>query len=147
RSKMTVPSSQGQVTPNGTFWWWIGFQNDFVPADPWIIWIQRSVLPDVHGERKISTSTVCNLSQCTGPTVTPPVDASFHWYRIERDANTTRWYYDGVLSYTVADPNNSDHPVILRNWAVTSDLVVDWIRARALAAPEPAVTVGAETMP
>jgi hypothetical protein len=36
---------------------------------------------------------------------------------------------------------------MLRNWAVTSDLVVDWIRGRALASPEPAVTVGAETTP
>jgi len=36
---------------------------------------------------------------------------------------------------------------MLRNYAVTSDLLVDWIRARTLASPEPAVTVGAETVP
>lgn len=148
RSKMTAPASAGQVTADGTFWWWVGFQDNFTPADPWIIWIQRGNSPvDVHGERKISSSSVCNMSQCTGPTVTPAVDSNFHVYRIERDVNDTRWFYDGVQSYTIADPNNSDHPLIIRNWAVTSDLQVDWIRARALAAPEPTVTVGAETSP
>lgn len=148
RSKMTVPSSAGQVTTNGTFWWWVGFQDTFTPADPWIIWIQRNGSPvDVHGERKISSSTVCNMSQCSGPSVTPAVDSNFHVYRIERDVNETRWYYDGALSYSVGDPNNSTHPVMLRNWAVTSDLNVDWVRGRALASPEPTVTVGAETVP
>ena len=147
RSKMTAPASAGQVTANGTFWWWVGFQDNFTPADPWIIWIQRGNSPvDVHGERKISSSSVCMNGCSTTATV---VDANFHVYRIERDVNETRWYYDGAQSggSPVADPNNTDHPLIIRNWAVTSDLQVDWIRARALAAPEPTVTVGAETNP
>ena len=149
RSRMTAPSSAGQVTSNGTFWWWIGFQDTFTPADPWIIWVQRNGNPvDVHGERKISTSSVC-ASGCSTAAVTPAVDSSYHWYRIERDANETRWFYDGaqVMGSPVGDANNMDHPVMLRNYAVTSDLLVDWIRARALASPEPAVTVGAETVP
>jgi len=146
RSKMTVPSSAGQVTPNGTFWWWIGYQDSFTPADPWILWVQRNGSPvDVHGERKLASSLVCNMSQCIGPTAS--VDNQYHWYRIERDANETRWYYDGLLSYSVADPNNGDHPIMLRNFAVTSDLEVDWIRARQLISPEPTVTIGAETLP
>ena len=147
RSKMTAPASAGQVTANGTFWWWIGFQDTFSPAQPWIVWIQRNGSPvDVHGERNIASSGVC-MNNCLGPPVAPPVDGNYHWYRIDRDAFETRWYYDGALSDSVADPNNTDHPVMLRNWAVTSDLDVDWIRARALASPEPAVTVGAETVP
>ncbi|HEX6838611.1 MAG TPA: hypothetical protein VF334_18665 [Polyangia bacterium] len=147
RSKMTVPSSAGQVTANGTFWWWVGYQDDFTPQPPWIIWIQRSGGPvDVHGERKISSSTVC-MNGCN--TTAQVVDANFHVYRIERDANETRWFYDGMPAggSPVADPNNSDHPIMLRNWAATSDLLVDWIRARALASPEPTVTIGAETIP
>jgi hypothetical protein len=147
RSKMTVPSSAGQVTSNGTFWWWVGFQDNFTPADPWIIWIQRNGSPvDVHGERKIASPSVC-ANGCN--TAAQVVDASFHVYRIARDVNETRWYYDGVqaMNSPVADPNNTTHPVMLRNWAVTSDLLVDWIRGRALITPEPTVTVGAETIP
>lgn len=144
RSRVTDPASAGQVTPNGTFWWWVGFQDSFTPADPWIVWIQRSGGPvDVHGERKISSSSVCN-NGCNGPSIA--VDNAFHWYRIERDVNTTRWYYDGALSYSVDDPNNAAHPLMLRDWGVTSDLVVDWIRTRALITPEPTVTVGAEVV-
>jgi len=147
RSRMTDPASAGQVTANGTFWWWIGFQDNFTPAEPWIIWIQRSGAPvDVHGERKVSSSTVCNNGNgCIGPATV--VDNAYHWYRIERDVNTTNWYYDGVQSYTIGDPNNAAHPLILRNWGVTSDLLVDWVRARLLITPEPTVTVGAETVP
>ena len=147
RSKMTAPASAGQVTANGTFWWWVGYQDSFAPQQPWIVWIQRSGGPvDVHGERNISSSSVCASICATTPVV---VDASFHVYRIERDVNETRWYYDGVPTggSPVADPNNTAHPVMLRNFAATSDLVVDWIRGRALASPEPAVTVGAETTP
>jgi hypothetical protein len=67
---------------------------------------------------------------------------------VERDAAATRFYIDGVLSGSaIADPNTTDYSVMLRNWAVASDLVVDWIRARALVTPEPTVTVGAETVP
>jgi hypothetical protein len=146
-SYVTDASSAGQMTTNGTFWWWIGYQDNFTPGDPWIVWIQRSGGPiDVHGEQKISTSTVCN-NTCTGPMIA--IDNAYHWYRIERDVNTTRFYYDGALSYSIVDPNtnSTDHPLMLRNFGVTSDLVVDWIRARALVSPEPAVTVGAETAP
>ncbi len=150
RSKMTLPTSAGQVDgTTGTFWWWIGFQDSFTPADPWIIWIQRNGNPvDVHGERKIASSSVC-ASGCSTSTVTPAVDNNYHWYRIERDVNETRWFYDGVqvAGSPISDPNNSTHPVMLRNWAVTSDLNVDWIRGRQLLSPEPTVTVGPQTIP
>ena len=147
RARQTDPASTGQSTPDGTFWSWIGYQHtgDFSPSDPWIVWIVRGPT-DLHAERKILTSTNCaGANQCNGPTIAP--DASYHVYRIERDAATTRFYYDGTLSYTIADVNNADYSVMLRNYAVTSDLLVDWIRGRALASPEPAVTVGPETAP
>jgi hypothetical protein len=143
RSHVTDSASAGQVTPNGTFWWWAGYQRsgDFTPADPWIIWIQRAAT-DLHGERKITGSANC-ANGCNTPTVTP--DNNYHWYRIERDAAATRFYSDGVISGSaIVDPNSTDYSVMIRNWAVTSDLVVDWIRGRALASPEPVVTVGGE---
>jgi hypothetical protein len=146
RSHITDAASAGQVTANGTFWWWAGYQHtgDFTPSDPWIVWIMRGPT-DLHGERKITGSANC-ATGCNGGTVTP--DNAYHWYRVERDAAATRFYIDGVLSGSaIADPNTTDYSVMLRNWAVASDLVVDWIRARALVTPEPTVTVGAETVP
>jgi hypothetical protein len=146
RSKLTDPASAGQVVGSDTFWWWIGYQHegDFDPSDPWIVWIQRSGSPvDVHGERKIPSSATC-MNGCNGAPVSPAVDTNFHVYRIERDAAATRFYYDGVLSYSISDPNNTDHSAMIRDYSITSDLVVDWIRGRALTEPEPAVTVGAE---
>ncbi|HXU69792.1 MAG TPA: hypothetical protein VN947_10710 [Polyangia bacterium] len=147
RARQTDPTSTGQSTTDGTFWSWIGYQHtgDFSPSDPWIVWIVRGPT-DLHAERKITGSASCaGADQCNGPTIAP--DAVNHVYRIERDAATTRFYYDGGLSYTIADPNTVDYAVMIRNYAVTSDLVVDWIRGRALASPEPAVTVGAEATP
>ena len=147
RARQTDPASAGQVTADGTFWSWIGYQRsgDFTAADPWIVWIVRSAT-DLHAERKVPTSAVCAATDaCNGPTVTP--DAAYHVFRIERDAAATRYYIDGALSYNVSDPNNTDHSVMIRNYAITSDLIVDWIRARTLVTPEPAVTVGAETTP
>ena len=144
RSRVTDAASAGQVTANGTFWWWAGYQRtgvDFMPADPWIVWIQRSAT-DLHGEQKVGGSATC-ASGCNAGTVTP--DNNYHWYRVERNAAATRFYIDGVLSApAISDANGVDYSIMLRNWAVTSDLVVDWVRARALASPEPTVTVGGE---
>ena len=147
RSKLTDPASAGQVVGTDTFWSWVGYQRDgdFTPADPWMVWIVRGPT-DLHAERKIPTSATCMAEgACNGPSVTP--DATYHVFRIERDAAATRYYLDGALSYAIDDPNNQDHSLMMRNYAVTSDLVVDWIRARSLASPEPAVIVGPETTP
>lgn len=143
RSLMTDPASAGQVTANGTFWWWVGYQHtgDFDPSEPWLVWIQRSAT-DLHGEVKDSSSANCaSAAGCLTNSV-PALDTSFHWYRIERDAAQTRFYVDGTAMTPVNDANSVDYSVMLRNWAVTSDLQVDWIRARALVSPEPTVTVG-----
>ncbi|MCU1279639.1 MAG: hypothetical protein JWM53_3185 [bacterium] len=148
RSRITDAASAGQVDgTNGTFWSWVGYQRsgDFLPQDPWCVWIVRGPTA-VQGERKVPTGTTCNGSaSCIGPMIAP--DTAFHWWRVERDTTTTRFYRDGALSYSVDDPNDVDYSVMVRNYAVTSDLIVDWIRGRALAKPEPTVTVGAETTP
>ncbi len=145
RSKQTDPTSAGQPVGGDTFWSWIGYQHtgDFTPNDPWIIWIVRSAT-DIHGEQEV-TGTSC-ADNCLTTTSTP--DANYHVYRIERDVAATRFYLDGVLSGSpIAVTNATDFSVMLRNYAITSDLVVDWIRGRALASPEPAVSVGSETTP
>lgn len=145
RARLTDAASGGQTVGGNIFWSWIGYQRsgDFNPVDPWCVWIVRGPT-EIRGERKIPSSALCS-GGCDGPTLPP--DNVFHWWRIERDAVATRFYRDGVLSYSVDDPNDVDYAVMVRNYAVASDLVVDWIRGRELARPEPTVTVGAETTP
>ena len=142
RARVTDFTSAGQLVGNDVFWSWIGYQRtgDFTAAAPWILWALRSPA-DIHAERKVTTGTACSTA-CEGGAIVP--DNAYHWYRIERDPTVTRYYRDGVLSYMVADGNDLDYSVLARNYAVTSDLVVDWIRARGLVAPEPGVAVGAE---
>jgi hypothetical protein len=145
RAKQTDPTSAGQTVGSDTFWSWIGYQHtgDFTPNDPWIVWIVRAPT-DIHGEEEVS-GTSC-ADNCLTPPATP--DANDHVYRIERDVAATRFYLDGVISGSpVVVTNATDFSVMLRNYAITSDLVVDWIRGRALASPEPAVTVGPELAP
>ena len=56
----------------------------------------------------------------------------------------TRFFFDGAESYHVSDPgaNAQDYSLTARNFCQTSDLVIDWIRARALITPEPSATLG-----
>ena len=72
------------------------------------------------------------------------LDNAFHVYRVERWPNETRFYRDGNMSYTQAQPNSDDQSPLVRNYAATSDLEVDWIRVRTVVSPAPAVTLGAE---
>lgn len=142
RSRVTNSSSAGQVTPNGTFWYWVGYQRtgDFSPSDPWLVWIQRAGNEE-HAERKYSAGATCS-GGCAG--LPQAQDSNFHWFRIERDTGATRFYRDGTLASTITENNDVDWSVMIRDWAVTSDLQVDWIRARMLASPEPTVTLGPE---
>jgi hypothetical protein len=144
RARVTDFTSAGQLVGTDTFWHWIGYQRtgDFTAAAPWIIWALRSPT-DMHGERKVLTGAACSTA-CQGGAVVP--DNAFHWYRIERDATVTRYYRDGVLGYMVADGNDVDYSVLARNYAVSSDLLIDWIRARGLVSPEPTVAVGGEEL-
>jgi hypothetical protein len=147
RSAVTDPASNGQVTGLGTFWWWVGYQhndNTFVASAPWVIWIQRAA-GSVRAERYVPApdGTNCTVDpMCDGTALS--LDTANHWYRIERTAANTYYYFDGVQSYMIGDPNNIDYSIMIRNYAVTSELQVDWIRARIRAETEPTVAIGAE---
>jgi hypothetical protein len=145
RSSVTDPASAPQTVTEGTFWWWVGYQhndNTFVASAPWVVWIQRAA-NSVRAERYEPNGTNCTTDpMCDGTALT--LDNAFHWYRIERTAATTYYYLDGAPSYMINDPNNTDYSIMIRNYAVTSDLQVDWIRARIRAETEPTVTLGAE---
>ncbi|HEY5948240.1 MAG TPA: hypothetical protein VIV40_22240 [Kofleriaceae bacterium] len=134
------PISDPTVQTEGTFYYWWGYQHtgDFSASDPWSVWIARGK-GQVHGEQKSPVG--CELG-CDGPYVAQTTAARY--YAIERDPAATRFYLDGSLSYTAAVANGADYSVMIRNYQATSDVTVDWVRARARVTPDPAVTLGAE---
>lgn len=142
-ARITDPSSAAQTTPSGNFYYWFGFQHtgDFTPSEPWIVWIARDA-GVVWAEQSISGSPSCS-GICQPPTALPQ-DTSYHSYVVERAPGATRFVRDGVPYFTVSDPTTTDYSPMLRNWSLTSDLVVKLVRARPLVDPEPGVTLGPE---
>jgi hypothetical protein len=134
------PTSDATVQSAGTFWYWFGYQHtgDFSASNPWVVWIARGK-SEIHGEQK---SPVGCENECDGPQVAQ--NTASHYYAIERDPSATRFYFDGTLSYTASDTNTEDYSVMLRNFMATSDLDIDWVRARARTSPDPTITLGAE---
>lgn len=141
-ARVSDPTSEPTPQPEGTFYYWFGYQraNDFTASDPWALWIARAK-NQIGAEQKspvgCEAGTTCNS--------TPgPQDTSPHVYAIERDPSATRFYLDGALSYTASVTNQADYAVMMRNYMATSDLNIDWIRARARVSPDPTITIGAE---
>jgi hypothetical protein len=136
----TNPTSDPTVQPEGTFYYWWGYQHagDFAASSPWIVWIARGK-GQVHAEHN---GPVGCEAGCEGLYVTQ--NTALHYYAIERDTNASRFYLDGTLQYTATVTNNADYSPMVRNYQAAGDVQVDWIRARARVTPEPAVTLGAE---
>lgn len=134
------PASDPTPQPEGTFYYWFGYQRtgDFTASDPWIVWIARAK-NEVRGEQKSPVG--CEMECAGGAT---GQNTATHHYAIERDPAATRFYRDGALAFTTAVTNSADYAVIVRNYMATSDLRVDWIRARARVSPDPTVSLGAE---
>lgn len=134
------PTSDPTPQPEGTFYYWFGYQHtgDFTASDPWITWIARGK-GQVHAEQK---SPVGCEAGCESGYV--PQTTGTRYYVIERDPNATRFYVDNFLIYTATVTNNEDYSLMVRNYLATSDVQVDWIRARVRASPDPAVSLGFE---
>lgn len=137
---VTNPDSNPTVQTNGTFYYWFGYQHtgDFVESDPWIVWIARGK-GQLHGEQK---SPVGCEAGCDGPYLNQ--DTAQHYYAIERDPAASRFYRDGTLTFTSTVGNSTDYSPMLRNFAESSDMHIDWVRVRARVPAEPSVTVGNE---
>ncbi|MGE5182633.1 MAG: hypothetical protein ACM31C_11250 [Acidobacteriota bacterium] len=135
------PTSNSTTVPDGTFYYWFGYQHrgDFSASDPWILWIARGK-SQIHTEQKSPTG--CE-TECDGP-ATLAQNTAPHYYAIERDPSATRFYLDGALSTTTSVMNTADYSVMVRNYMATSDLDVDYIRARPRVTPDPTATLGAE---
>lgn len=139
-AKVVDPGSTSTTVPDGTFYYWFGYQHagDFSASDPWSVWIARGP-NSIGGEQK---SPVGCEAGCNGPLATQ--NTASRYYQIERDPTATRFYLDGSLSYTATVTNSSDYSVMIRNYLATSDLQIEWIRARARVSPDPTVTLAAE---
>jgi hypothetical protein len=124
------------------FWWWLGYQRDgdFTPTTPWLVWIQRA-MGACQGEINSGEPGPCQSFCGSGG---QPLDDAWHVYRIERDAGETRFYRDGVAAYVQPQGNAVALAPLVRNYALTSDVELDWLRGRTLVSPPPTVTLGPE---
>jgi hypothetical protein len=124
------------------FFYWLGFQRlgDFDASRPWTVFVSRSV-GTVQGEVLSSSADAGPCSNLCSVSSRIQI-AGARWYRVERDTDKTRFVLDGVDVGTIVEPT-VDLAVLMRNFSPTSDLVVDWVRARALRSP-PTVTADPE---
>ena len=139
-ARVPVPTSDPTVQPDGTFYYWFGYQTtgSFTPSDPWILWIARGK-SEVGPEQKspVGCETGCEpttLTQNTSP----------HYFAIERDPTQTRFTMDTSATIAQSVTNSEDYAVMVRNFMATSDLQVDYVRARARVAPDPVAVLGSE---
>lgn len=134
------PTSDATVQPEGTFWYWFGYQHtgDFSASDPWVVWIAR-------GKGGIGAEQKSPVGCETGCAPTPGTqDTAAHYYAVARDPAETRFTRDSSAPITITVQNTADYSLMVRNYMAASDLDVDWIRARARVSPDPAVSLGAE---
>jgi hypothetical protein len=121
-----------------SFFYWFGFQSDFNENQPYTIFISRTA-GQIWAEHSAST---CGL--CEGPPESQ--SAAAHTYRIDRvgtlPGGATFFIDDRKVHSVVGDGTRIG--VIARNYLATSNIFIDWIRARKLAVPEPAITIGDE---
>jgi hypothetical protein len=139
---VTDPTSNGTTVGNETFYYWFGYQRagDFTAAAPWALWISRTK-GAMRGEQQSPVGCEAQ-GQCDGTDAAQ--NTAPHYYVIERDPKATRFYRDGALSYTATVSNDADYAVMIRSYLVTSDVQIDWIRARARVSPEPTVAASPE---
>ncbi len=143
RVRVQDPSSASFGTSG--YFYWFGFQrkDDFFATSPWTLFIARD--PNIiAAEQQIESfepdagtcAEVCSMGFGAQT-------ADFRIYRIDRNGGTTTFRLEGE-QYT-ANADNGDLGIVLRSSLVTSDVEVDWVRARPLVLPEPTVVFGSET--
>lgn len=141
RARVTDPNSPAGIQDSGEdFFYWFGFQHkgDFIAGEPWSVFIGR--VPNViRAEHKGLVGTT--FTNCVGPDKAQSSD--FRTYRIDRGQSETVFLADDNVPFRAAG-TNGDESIMVRNFAVTSDLVVDWIRARPIVEPAPTLDVGSE---
>lgn len=136
RVRITDPGSASS-NANGYFYWF-GFQrDDFNATDPWSIWIKRDTGSLVRAEHKTVGGATCTTT-CTGPSTAQ--STTYRFYRITRLGSDTTFSLEEGTPYVAPATPNGDMGIMIRNYTTSSDVLVDWVRARALVNPEPTVT-------
>jgi hypothetical protein len=137
RVRVVDPSSAGG-TSSGYFYWF-GFQRsgDFVADAPYAVFISWSA-GKIQGDAEFNGA--CEPT-CSGPTRAQTSD--FHVYRIDRAGPNVTFRWDDGSATAAANPGE-DEALIVRNFMATSDLLVDWVRARPIVFPEPTAALGPE---
>jgi hypothetical protein len=137
RVRVTDP---GSVPIGGSsYYYWFGFQrDDFNPTQPWSVFIKRSgsTVQAEHDTVGGACDTVCvglNGTQSTG----------YRFYRITRAGSNVTFAIEEGTPFS-AGTSNGDMSIMIRNYMQTSDLLVDWVRARGVVSPEPTSMLGAE---
>jgi len=142
RVRITDPASApGTVDSGEQFYYWFGFQHkgDFLPTEPWSIFTSRS--PNSFRAGHKSTTGACT-GNCADPNERPQSTA-FRTYRIDRALAETYFVTDEGALFRAAG-TNGDESIIVRNFMATSDVVVDWVRARPIVDPPPTIDLSAE---
>lgn len=137
-AQVTDPSS---AADNTGFYYWFGFQHtgDFVASDPWVLWIARA--PGTVGAEDKADGCPSGCGN------TPQTQTNaLRVYGIERQAALTNFSIDGALAWSTPATNDQALSLMIRNFLVTGDVVVDWIRSRPRIYPEPTVTLGPEQL-
>ncbi|HEX7699302.1 MAG TPA: hypothetical protein VF403_01190 [Kofleriaceae bacterium] len=100
-------------------------------AEPWILWIARGK-SEIGPEQKSPVGCESGCEPTTGPQ-----DSAAHYFAIERDPTQTRFYTDAASAVVQSVMNTEDYSVMVRNFMATSELQVDYVRARARVTPDP----------
>lgn len=138
RARVVDPSSDGYDSGSGRrFYFWLGFQHegDFDAYAPWSIFVARA--PNQIRAEHATTTGVCEDTCASG---TGPLPSDFRVYRIDRLNEETIFTDPKGVAFT-GQGTSGDESVMIRNWLLTSDVVVDWVRARPTVDPPPLIAV------
>lgn len=138
RVRVTMPASA--TTAKSGLRFWFGFQSSLDPQAPWSLFISRQ--PSLVRAEHLLTNSCSDGCE----SAERPLDGELHEYRIERKVTApggARFAIDDALVFT-GSTTTPRQGIIVRSYLATSDVLVDWVRARPLVSPEPVVTVGAE---
>ena len=110
-------------------------------SDPWVVWIARG--KNRHRRRAEVAGRLRGRLRA---------DARHAGHRRAllrgsvRNPGETRFYRDSAAPTVITVTNTTDYSLMVRNYMATSDVDVDWLRARARVNPDPTITVGAEEL-
>lgn len=141
RARVVDPASAPGTNGQQALYYWFGYQRegDFTAAKPWILWVSRGASTLTTELYTATGACSATSTECRGGAL--PQGTTFRTYRIERRQTRTTFFLDGEERRSADLPVGGDLSIMMRNWLVTSDVQIDWVRARALADREPDLTL------